>query len=104
MAKFSKGDRVMVFDIPAWLQVRVERGYCTIKTGMIGNVIGYASTGKVCVEFDQDIFKLNPQTFERSSFDNGCHGKGSIGKCAYFYEGDLSQVVAEIDKNRHCCW
>jgi len=109
MQKFTKGDVVLLHGIPHYLQERKNRGYCHIKRGMKGVVVGYASTGKVAVQFFDKIWSDSHDTDEdgwdiaiKSSFDNGCHGKGELGHCAYVVEDHVRfycSVFAEPEES-----
>lgn len=98
MEKFKKGDVVWTcnrVDTLTYIRTRIERGYVHMSDGMIGQVLGYSSTGKVAVQFVHKVFD-NPG---QSSHDNGCHGKGRIGYCWYIPESKLTDVrPASVNK------
>lgn len=101
------GDKVEITSIPSWLTVRMDRGYCTLEFGMVGTVIGFTNAGdQVAVQLDKPIWDTNGMELsskgfyvkKRSSFDTGCHGKGKLGHCAYFYPECLTELKGNKNK------
>jgi hypothetical protein len=71
-----------------------RRSYTNMYENKKGKVIGYSSTGKVAVEFDDIVFTNSHEKL--SSHDNGCHGKGKLHYCWYIPEKFLR---LEIENN-----
>ena len=93
MQLYKKGDRVELLTLALRLAyVNKRKAYTNMYLGKKGTVIGYASTGKVAIEFDDIVFTQS-QT-HLSSQDNGCHGKGKLHHCWYLPE----DVIKLIDK------
>jgi hypothetical protein len=78
----SVGDRVML--LGNWSDIGYiwkRRHYTNMYIGKVGTVIRIASTGKIGVEFDDEVFtKWRTQL---STHDNGCHGNGKLHYCWY---------------------
>lgn len=92
--RYPIGSVVIVKALPSWVAIRIDRGYCKLKTGMHGRVIGYtAAKDKLALEFNEMVWlpQFLQNGIKRSSFDNGCHSKGETGHCLYLLPGNVSR-------------
>lgn len=83
--KFNKGDRVFLTkDALSIGYIACRNSYTNMYAGKTGTVLGYSTTGKVAVEFDDILF--NNYSHIKSDHDNGCHGKGKLHYSWYIPE------------------
>jgi hypothetical protein len=92
--RYQVGDRVSLKKSALSLSYVVCRGFYTnMYEGKTGTVIGFAeSTGKLAIEFDDIVFIGG----QRSSHDNGCHGKGKLHYCWYIPEECVDPANADL--------
>lgn len=78
------GDKVIMdtrVDSLPWLTKRIAHGYLHLTHQ--GTIIGFtAAKDKAAIECPERIWDYKKDG-QRSSFDNGCHGKGKLGHCIY---------------------
>ncbi len=93
--EYAIGDRVSLKKEALSLSyVMSRKSYTNMYEGKKGTVIGYSSTGKVAVQFDDIVFDkaISEDIQIISSHDNGCHGKGKIHYCWYVPDVFLSPL------------
>lgn len=94
MNKFKNHDRVKLNNMYKYVSyINRRMRYTSMYEGKTGKVIGYSGTGKVAVEFDTIVF--TEYETQRSSHDNGCHGKGKLHHCWYIPEEALDLIKNE---------
>lgn len=92
---FPIGTRVRLLDVALHIPyIATRKHYTNMYEGKSGTVIGYSSTGKVAIEFDDIVFTSH--TTRLSSHDNGCHGKGKLHYCWYIPEFAIELEVNNL--------
>ena len=91
---FPIGTRVRLLDVALHIPyIFTRKHYTNMYEGKSGTIIGYSSTGKAAVEFDDIVFTSD---LKISSHDNGCHGKGKLHYCWYIPEFALELLNDDL--------
>ena len=83
----TKDTAVRVMAIPSSLNRLIQKQEVRIEKGMMGRVVGMSATGKIAVEFDQQIWSRY-----HTEFSVSCHGKGKAYHCIYFPANHLDVI------------
>lgn len=96
MEGYKIGDRVSLDKCALSLSFIVgRRTYTDMYEGKTGTVIGFTADGtKLAIQFDTIVFTNYKD--QRSSHDNGCHGKGKLHYCWYIPPIGVNKLDDEL--------